>query len=84
MCQECRAAMRCGDAARFLAAVPDRMRELGAHDPADACESAQSHYLTLAERAPGSLMPNSYRDVAALLEREADKIQAEEAEGRFR
>jgi hypothetical protein len=44
--------------------------------PAEALRERAKHYLALAERAPGSLMPNSYRDVAALLEREADKLKS--------
>jgi hypothetical protein len=52
--------------------------------PADILRERAKHYLALAERAPGSLMPDSYRDVAMLLEREADKVQAEEARGYFR
>jgi hypothetical protein len=51
---------------------------------ATALRERAKHYLALAERAPGTLMPNSYRDVAMLLEREADKIRDEEARGHFR
>jgi hypothetical protein len=46
-----------------------------------ALRERAKHYLALAERAPGSLMPNSYRDVAALLQREAERLRDEEAEG---
>ena len=42
------------------------------------------HYLALAEAAPGPLKRDSYRDIAALLEQEADTIRDEEAIGQFR
>ena len=85
MCQECRAVMRCG-ALRLGSSLVSRIgRESLEHmTPADALRERAKHYLVLAENAPGSLMPNSYRDVAAVLEREAEKVEAEEAGGHFR